>query len=69
MSKKKLIGFILQLPLVLVFLASLVASYYAAYNSIQNINYATPVFFTVVFVFYLVGIFLMRDKKDGGYQK
>lgn len=63
MNKRKIFSIILQVPLVLTFIASVFAAYYAYYKNLGGVTFATPIIQTVILVLYLIGIFLMRDKK------
>lgn len=64
MKIKKVIGFILKLPLILMVLASFGASIYAAYYKIQGITWASPIILGALICLYLIGIFLCRTKKS-----
>jgi hypothetical protein len=62
--QKRLIGWGLKVPMLLLFLISLGASIYAAYNKISGITYASSVIFAVVLVLYILGeVILERNQK------
>lgn len=55
MNTKRIIGKILKAPLVLLGIAGIGASIYAAYNNIEGITYGTTVMFTIITIAYFVG--------------
>jgi hypothetical protein len=59
---KKIIGIILQAPMYLLILGSLIASFYAAYEKIQGITWSTPIVISVIIISYIVGKMLMREQ-------
>lgn len=58
MNTKKIVGWILQVPLYLLVLGSFGASIYAAANKIQNINWNTPLIMGGIIIAFLVGAYL-----------
>ena len=63
MEIKKIIGFILQIPLYALILGSWGASIYASYNKISGVTWATPIIITTIIIAFIIGIFLKRDVK------
>jgi hypothetical protein len=55
-----LFSWILRIPLILLLLVSWIASFYAAYAKIQNITYTVPIFYTILVVLYLIGLYIKR---------
>ena len=52
---KKTISIILRAPLFLLILASLGASFYAAYNNLFEIGWATPIILSVMIGMHFIG--------------
>ena len=63
MSRKKIIGFIFQLPLVLVVIASFIASIYAIVKKIYPISWVTPFLLGIIIILYFIGS-RMKNKKQ-----
>jgi hypothetical protein len=63
MGIKKLAPKILQLPLILLVIASFLGSIYASLKHISGITYATPIILAVIIVFYFYGRKLERRKE------
>jgi hypothetical protein len=62
--QKRIIGWSLKVPMLLLFLISLGASVYAAYNKIANITYASSIIFFIVLILYILGeVILERNHK------
>ena len=55
----------LKLPLQILMIVVLIASYYVAYAKIQNIGFGAPIILTVLFVLYFTCLFLEKKKEDG----
>ena len=49
---------ILKLPLQILMLAVLIASYYAAFKNIQGINFSAPIILTLIYMLYGLGTYL-----------
>ena len=64
MKMKKIIGWILQMPLYLLVLGSFAASIYAAANNISGVTYATPIILGIGIVIFIIGYFLKKDKEE-----
>ncbi len=58
--KKKTLGLILQIPFILVVIASFFAGIYAVYNKIGGINWMTPVILAVIIIVYFYGRYLEK---------
>ena len=61
MNKNRIIGKILKAPLVLLGLAGVPASAYAAANDIGGITFATTGLFAVIAIAYFAGFYLDRQ--------
>jgi len=59
---KKIVGIILQAPMYLLILGSLIASIYAAYAKIQGITWSTPIIISVIIVTYIIGKMLTNEQ-------
>ena len=55
---KKIVGYILQAPVMFLLFGSLGAGIYASIKHIQNINYKTPIGIGIILVLYFVGRFI-----------
>lgn len=66
MKNKKLISMLLQLPLLLIMIASFFGSIYAAIYRISGITYSTPVIIFIILALYFYGRYLEK-KKDKFY--
>lgn len=64
MENKRWIPYVLKAPLVLVIIASFIASIYAATVNLQGITFGTPVLFGIVLALYVVGWWLDKNKKS-----
>ena len=64
MKTKKIIGWILQIPLYLLVLGSFAASIYAAYNKISGVTYATPIILGIIIIVFIIGMFLKIEKEE-----
>ena len=64
MNGKKLFGWILKAPMVLLILASLFGGLYAAYLHINGITYATPAIIGAIIAAYLIGDWMIGNSKD-----
>jgi hypothetical protein len=63
--KKRIISFVLQLPLILLVVASFFASIYAAIAKISGITWAVPIIIGIITALYLYGRYLEnKSKKD-----
>lgn len=56
--KKKILGRILQAPLLLVMIASFIAGIYAAANNIGGVGASVPVIIAIVIILYFYGRYL-----------
>jgi pilus assembly protein TadC len=63
MNAKIIIGNILKVPLLLLVLASFIASIYAATNQSFGIDFGSTVLIGIVLVLYAIGIVLTMDWK------
>jgi hypothetical protein len=61
--KNKTIGFILQLPLVLIVIAGFFGSIYAVIYGVGNISIFTPILFAIVIILYIIGKYF-ENKSD-----
>ena len=59
---KKIVGIILQAPMYLLILGSLIASIYAAYAKIQGITWSTPIIISVIIITYIIGKILTNEQ-------
>lgn len=64
MKTKKIIGWILQVPLYLLVAGSFAASIYAAYNKISGVTYATPIILGIIIIVFIIGMFLKIEKEE-----
>ena len=64
MKTKKIIGWILQIPLYLLVLGSFAASIYAAANNISGVTYVTPIILGIIIMIFIIGALLKKDKGD-----
>ena len=64
MNKKKILGDILQAPLVLLVVISFLASIYLAYNNLYGITYASGVILGILIALYIAGTFVKKEKKQ-----
>lgn len=60
---RKIIGILLQAPLVLVVIASFFISIYAAYNKIFGITYGSSIISGMLIALYFIGVFLTIKKE------
>lgn len=58
MDLKKIIGIILQIPMYILVVGSLLVSFYAAYNNLQGVTWATPFILLGIIITYFVGKYL-----------
>lgn len=61
MNTKKVIGWILGLPMYALILGSFIGSIYAAYTKLQGITWATPIILAGIIIAYAIGIYLRKD--------
>jgi uncharacterized membrane protein YoaK (UPF0700 family) len=66
LKTRKIIGIILQAPLILVVIVSFAISIYAAHNKISGITYGSSIITGLIISLYFLGIFLVikKDKKN-----
>lgn len=64
MKNKKILPILLQLPLILVIIASFFGSIYAAIYKIGGIGFATPVIILIIIVLYFYGRYLERKRRN-----
>jgi len=64
MNIKKIVGWILQIPLYLLVLGSFGASIYAAAYKIQNISWTTPLIMGGIILLFAIGAFLKKIGSD-----
>jgi flagellar biosynthesis protein FliQ len=64
MALKNIIGKVLKAPLIILVIASFIASIYAAANKIQGITYAVPIILGVILIAYIIGAFMDRRTND-----
>jgi len=62
--KTKTSSFLMQLPLILVMIASFFASIYAAVYKISGIGFLTPVVLGIIIVLYFLGRRLEKNKRN-----
>jgi len=55
---------ILKAPLQLLVVSALVASYYVAFNHIQNMGWAGPIIMTILAILYGVGVVIERRSQN-----
>jgi len=63
MKAKKIIGYMLQLPMIGLVLASFIASAYAAYTKSYDIGYGTPIVMGAIIICWIVGRYLIKEKE------
>ncbi|MDD5193708.1 MAG: hypothetical protein PHF67_03915 [Candidatus Nanoarchaeia archaeon] len=61
---KKILAWILQLPLLIIMIASFFASIYAAIKKIGGINSAVPFILGIVIVLYFYGRYLQNKPRE-----
>jgi len=64
MKKKEIIPLLLQLPLLIVMIASFFGSLYAAIYKISGINYSTPIIIFLIICLYFYGKYLERKRRN-----
>ena len=64
MNGKKLLGWILKAPMILLILGSFIGGVYAAYKNIQGITYATPAIIGAIIAAYLIGAWLINSEDE-----
>jgi len=64
MKMKKIIGWILQIPMYLLVLGSFAASIYAVYNKISGVTYATPIILAGIIIAFLIGVYLKIEREE-----
>lgn len=69
MNIKKIIGWILQVPLYLLVLGSFAASIYAAMYKIQNISWSTPLIMGGIILLFAIGAFLKKISSSNEIQE
>jgi len=52
---KKIIGIVLQIPMYLLIVGSLIGSIYAAYTNLQGITWATPIIIAGIIIAFIIG--------------
>ncbi|MEI6058673.1 MAG: hypothetical protein WCP89_02780 [archaeon] len=62
--KTKTSSFLMQLPLILVMIASFFASIYAAAYKISGIGFLTPVVLGIIIVLYFLGRHFEKNKRN-----
>ena len=55
-------GWLFKLPLILLLLATFIASIYAAVKHLSGINYATPILVLIIIALYIVGEYFANKK-------
>lgn len=63
MKNKRILPKLLQLPLLLVMIASFFGSIYAAIYKINGINFVTPIILFIILVLYFYGRYLEHKNK------
>jgi hypothetical protein len=58
-------SWILKAPLLVTFLFSIIAGFYAAANSIEDISYASPVVLSIFAILYIWGESKAKKQKQG----
>jgi len=61
---KRIVSYILRVPLHIFLLGSFFASVYAAYKGIQGISWGTPILFGSILVAWYLGVWLSKFKKE-----
>jgi len=61
---KKIISILLQLPFILIIVASFFGSIYAVVKKIGGISLAVPIILLAVIVLYFYGRYLEKNKKE-----
>jgi uncharacterized membrane protein (DUF485 family) len=62
MEIKRVISFILRIPLHLFLLGSFAASIYAAYENIQGITWGTPILFGIILAAWYIGVWMSKEE-------
>lgn len=65
--RKRVIPFFLQLPLLLVIIASFFGSIYAVIEKIGGVSLAVPIILFIVIALYFYGKYLENKKRDMSY--
>ncbi len=60
-NKKRVWSVVLKMPLVLLVLAGLIGSFYAAVKNIQDISWGAPIVFLIFVLSYILGMWLRKD--------
>lgn len=61
---RKILGIILQAPLVLMVIIAFFVTIYAAHNKISGITYGSTFVSGIIIVLYFIGVYLIARKKD-----
>jgi len=64
MKRNKLIGRILQIPLILVVIFSFIASIYVIITNSYPIGIATPIILGIIIALYFIGSYMKRKKSE-----
>jgi hypothetical protein len=59
--KKKILGWILKAPAILLLFASVIAGFYAATNKIAGIGFSAPIIILIILILYIIGESIKKD--------
>ncbi len=67
MEKRKILGLIFQIPLVIVVIGAFFASIYAIIKKLYPLSWATPVLFGAIIALYFIGSYLKNKPQKISY--